>query len=199
MGKSLHSVRFDKVAQELGHICIYWAWLEQALDELIIELSHLEPGDIGRSVTANADIRSKISMIKALAFLRKPSGAWFSYTQEMLDLIDNNLRPRRNLFVHSSWHTPKGVLTRISRKTRLRRPQAFQLTLTTEEKTPIKLTDIRRIKVDIVVALRFLVFLLSSIMREGGECESSFARYPKQHLLRLGGAVRRLRARLKAA
>jgi hypothetical protein len=199
MAKSPHSIRFDKAAEELGLVCIYWAWLEQTLDELIIELAKLERGDIGRSVTANADIRPKISMTKALAFLRKPSDDWFSYALETLDLIDNNLRPRRNLFVHSGWYSPKGVLTRITRKTKLKRPQAFRLTLTTEEQMPIKLADVRRMKIDIIVAIRILVVLLASVMREDDERRPYIAKHPQQYLPEVRRILRRLRARLRQA
>ena len=69
--------RFDKVASAIGHICISWAHPERDLNEFIQTLTPLEVGDISRSITSNMDIRSKVQVIKALAYLRKPSKEWF--------------------------------------------------------------------------------------------------------------------------
>jgi hypothetical protein len=69
--------RFDELAQILGYVCIAWGRLEHDLNAFIETLTPLEEGDVSRSITASLDLRSKVQIIKALAFLRKPSNEWF--------------------------------------------------------------------------------------------------------------------------
>jgi hypothetical protein len=119
--------------QILGQICIRWAWIEQSIDDLIAELVHLNP-DLGRSITNNADIRAKIKMLKALAHLKKPSEEWHEFMVETLDYIDNILRLYRNNYVHAGWYAPNRKRILRVRKTRIKRPQAFQpSTISTEQ------------------------------------------------------------------
>jgi hypothetical protein len=155
----------DRIASELGYICIHWGWVETALNDIIEFLAPLEPGQASQAITGNAEIRSKIQIVRALAFLRQPFKEWFDLMSSILDWIDSDLRPLRNNYVHSGWFAPKGRRTLRVRKTKFKKPQAFQLVLTTEEDIPIKLRELRRLRNDLFKAVRKLVFLLSSVMQ----------------------------------
>jgi hypothetical protein len=71
MPKSTPSVPLHRVAVEIGYISIYWAWLEHAVDELITLLAPLDRGHCAEAITGNTDIRQKVQMVRALAFIRK--------------------------------------------------------------------------------------------------------------------------------
>lgn len=136
---------FDKVALALGHVCIEWGRLEQGLDEFIDLLAPLETGDVSRSITSSLDIRSKIQTIKALAYLRKHSDEWFADMSLILDYIDNNLRPRRNQYVHAGWFLPKEGLIRRKHQIKFTRPQSFQLTLQTQVNSRTQIREINQL------------------------------------------------------
>jgi hypothetical protein len=141
--------KFDELAKALGYVTIAWGRLENDLSEFIELLVPLEEGDISRSVTAHLDIRSKVQTIKALAFLRKPYDEWFNKMLIYLDYIDNNLRPRRNRFIHDGWYRPGGKIIRRMHQVKFERPQAFQLVLRTETKVPMKLAEIRQLAIEL--------------------------------------------------
>jgi hypothetical protein len=135
----------NKLALIIGHICIHWSRIEDTLDFAIGRLAYLEEGNITHAFTSNLDIRNKIQTLKALGFERKTNNEWFKELSEQLDYIDNVIRPERNKYVHSHWQLPNGKLTRISRRIRFKKTQAFkELTLTTEERARISLRDAQR-------------------------------------------------------
>jgi hypothetical protein len=164
--KLLHTFRpiaptaIDRIAIEIGFITIYWAWLEDAIDELIDELVPLDGGHIAQAITGNVDLRQKVQMVKALAFINKiKADDWYDSVIETLNTIDNNLRLRRNTLTHSAWYTPKGRLTRHKKGVKISKPQSFQPPqLQTIEKVPFKISDARALKKEILQALRRVVF-----------------------------------------
>jgi hypothetical protein len=137
---------FNKVALIIGHICMNWSRIEDIIDHLIGRMLGLEEHDnIANAVTSNMDIRNKIQTVKALFFETKTSDAWFNKVAALLDEIDNTLRPERNRYVHSHWFIPDGKLTRVSRRIKFKKTQAFQaLSLTTEERSRVNLRDAQR-------------------------------------------------------
>src|SRR5688500_5714555 len=142
--RSYRRPRLEKYAAELGYISIYWASLEHRLDLFVTSLVHLEYGHVSEAVTGNADLRSKLQMIRALAFVRQPSKEWFEHVLELLDYIDNDLRPRRNDHIHGGIFQPEsGRIVRHLKKTKLLRPQAFQLTLSTLQMIPVRIKEMQ--------------------------------------------------------
>jgi hypothetical protein len=137
--------QFDQLALALGNVCIAWGRIEQDLNEFIEKLAPLNEGDISRSITANLDIRSKIQTIKALAYLRGHSESWFKEMVLILDYIDNNLRPRRNRFIHAGWYIPKGRLTRRTYQIKFERPQSFQLRLQTQSNISSTVREVKQL------------------------------------------------------
>jgi hypothetical protein len=64
-------------------------------------------------------------MVKALAFIRKgETEGWYEAVIANLNVIDNDVRSRRNAFVHSPWFTPKGKLVRHKKSTKIAKAQA---------------------------------------------------------------------------
>jgi hypothetical protein len=123
--------RLSRHISALGHICVEWASLEGTVDIVLACLIPLPMDDAARCITANADIRDKIQMIKGLAIARHVS--WAEDLTSVIDLVDNVLRPQRNRYIHDSWISlKKGNPRQFQRAMKIKRPQARQpLQLTT--------------------------------------------------------------------
>jgi len=160
--KAYNDPHFNKVALILGHICLHWSRIEDVIDYLIGRMVGLEENNQTYAITSNMDIRNKIQTLKALAFERKTSMRWFDKVAKLLDEIDNTIRPERNRYVHSKWVIPQGKLTRVSRRIRFKKSQAFkEITLSTEEALRINLRNAQRFcsKVERAWLDLFIIFL----------------------------------------
>jgi hypothetical protein len=148
--------REEALSKIIGKVCIYFGRLEESLSEFIELLTPLEPGDISRSITSEMDIRSKIQTIRALAYIRKPSEEWFSNMMLLMDYIDNDLRPRRNRYIHDGWYLSKGSLLRRTNKIKILKPQSFQLQLQTRTEVIAKIPELKKLETE----LKDLVFVM---------------------------------------
>ncbi|MCA1433124.1 hypothetical protein I6F33_09075 [Bradyrhizobium sp. BRP20] len=166
MSRDPHGKPLQRVALELGYISIYWAWLEDAIDSLITQLAPLEEGHAANAIMGSTDIRQKVQMLKALAFIRRgKSDGWYEAVIANLNVIDNDLRGRRNAFVHAPWFVPKGKLVRHKKSTKIAKAQAFQPpVLTTLEITPVKIAEARKLKQDMLKALQNVAHQLAFAM-----------------------------------
>jgi hypothetical protein len=99
----IHYQPIDDHAHAIGYVCITWAVLETEVDKFLTFLTPLEYGEVGESILGNSNIRDKIKMLKALAFIRKLDDGWYRELDAVLKLIDDNLRPDRNRYVHDLW------------------------------------------------------------------------------------------------
>lgn len=130
--------RNDKTAVEIGHIIMNWATVDSGLDDLLVELACLDDEQTAQVFCGNLEFRSKIQTIKGLAFLHHAqhphiADDWLSTTHKLLDYLDNELRPQRNLIAHAHWYAPydRKSPALVTKKTKLLKPQAFQLNLET--------------------------------------------------------------------
>jgi hypothetical protein len=97
MAKSPHGRAVEKMAAEIGYVCIHWAWLEDIIDFLIALLAPIDNHEVGNAITGNVDIRQKAQMLRALFFLRKGrNNDWYKFAIETINTVDNDLRARRN-------------------------------------------------------------------------------------------------------
>jgi hypothetical protein len=151
----------DRITRALGYICIFWAWLEDTIGEAIETLTPLDQlkvtdeqrKKIGRLISANDDIRDKIKMLRALALIRSWDPAWYEKLDTLLNHIDNDLRPRRNRFIHDQWFKPRGKLEQLSRAAKIQRPQAFAaLELSLERRTPVRMPQVWSLAIAILKA-----------------------------------------------
>ncbi len=143
--------RLERVTHAIGYVCVFWAWLEDGIGEMILDLAPLDRMKITEKemkqlrdvILVDADIRSKIKILRAVAFIRKVDDAWFGKVDKVLNKIDNEHRPSRNRVVHGQWYSPKRGVERRSRHARLRRPQSFaKVELSTQERVPVKVREV---------------------------------------------------------
>jgi hypothetical protein len=157
MSKSPHGRSIEKLATEIGYVCIHWAWLEDMIDYLIAHLAKIDvegwqsPAKVWHAITGNLDIRQKAQILKALFFIRKGNHEdWYKHAIETINVIDNDLRSRRNNLIHSSLHTDKGKLFRQKKVVKITKPQAFQKEeLRTLEARPAKIAEARKLQKDV--------------------------------------------------
>lgn len=157
---------FGKVAGALGHITIEWSRIERMLDDLIIELARLDGDQVGPVVTGNIDIRSKIQMAKGLAFIRKPNDEWLVETIKTLDHVDNVLRPRRNDLIHAQWGMPNNKLIKITSKTKIRKPQSFQVEMESRQEITVSVKELALFRTELEFYWMRILFISLSIMRQ---------------------------------
>jgi hypothetical protein len=158
MAKSPHGRSVEKLATEIGYVCIHWAWLEDVIDYLIAQLAKIDvegwnnPAKAWHAITGNLDIRQKAQILKALFFLRKGNHEdWYKHSLETINVIDNDLRSRRNHLIHSSLRADKGKFFREKKVVKITKPQAFQKEeLRTLEARPATITEARKLQKDIL-------------------------------------------------
>lgn len=131
----------QECATLLGNLCFTWSALELGLDKLIRGITAFPDDDIADTFLTNIDVREKTRIAAGLGFLRKPSEEWFEILKWCLDQIDNDLRTRRNRFVHDLWHVSSAGIKQIGKKTGFRKPQAnkpLEYYIETERSTSAK-------------------------------------------------------------
>lgn len=104
---------YEKLYLALGRLVHEWAWLESSVNHLLFDLAALHSDQFYKghgashvitSVLSNIDVRSCVGIVRALAFTIGDEGRDFFYRLEpTLNLILNELRNKRNRFVHDQW------------------------------------------------------------------------------------------------
>jgi len=153
--------QLENVTRAMGYVCVYWAWLEDHIGEMILDLAPLDPKQLVEKereqlrdvLLMDTDIRTKLKLLRAVAFIRKWDDAWFKQVDKTLNKIDNDIRPRRNRVVHSTWFAGKGRIVRKKKTASLKKPQAFaQQQLITNELVRVKMPELWKLGHDIIGA-----------------------------------------------
>lgn len=158
----------QECATLVGNLCFAWSGLELGLDKLIRGITAFPNNDVADTFLINIDARDKTRIAAGLGFLRKPSDEWFEILKWCLDQIDNDLRTRRNRFVHDLWHVSAQGIKQIGRKTGFRKPQAnkeLEYYIETERSTEAK--DIQELLEDVQKMIFRLEFLWLAGRRDG--------------------------------
>lgn len=153
--------QLENQARAIGYLCIMWGHLEGHVDIALGQLTPLPYDQTAHCITANTDIRDKIEMLKGIAFLRKPSDAWFEEMLTTLNTIDNDLRPKRNRYVHDVWLDGDAKSTKkMTRKTIISKPQAFKRALSTSQLTEVGKDEVWDLVREIVLTTMKLGLLI---------------------------------------
>lgn len=137
----------DAHARAIGHLCIGWSHLERVLNSLLVSLLGVpDESDVAYAITSNIRDEGRISMIRALAHIKKMDDKWFHELDCLLTRIDQEYRPQRNRFVHDSWSAAPSDNPMFSAafktryRTRIYRSQSHQSAQLSTRET-IKVTD----------------------------------------------------------
>jgi hypothetical protein len=130
-------------AAAIGYVCMCWASLERRLHHCLAELGAFSTEEIGECITAETDLRARISMLRGVAFIKKPDIKWYDAFTAVLNRIDNEMRIERNRYIHDLWlHANLEAAIKRSFKVEVSRPQAFQRELATAHDKPVTADDI---------------------------------------------------------
>jgi hypothetical protein len=87
----------------IGAASIAWTTIDSALAHFLAELIPLPDMASRHIIVAATDTRAKIEMARSFARLRLRDDTKFHALDGLLNLIDNDLRPRRNRIIHDNW------------------------------------------------------------------------------------------------
>jgi hypothetical protein len=142
-------IRYDYLddhAHAIGYVCIKWSMLEAECDRLIEVLAPLEHGNASASILGHIDITEKIKIMRALGFLRKTTDAWYDRLDSALKNIDEDVRPKRNRFIHDTWlhkwSPQKTTVIRRQSGAKVTKPQSRQKTLSVFIETIVESSEI---------------------------------------------------------
>jgi hypothetical protein len=114
-------------AHGVGDLCQRWSRLEVAVRKLLRSAARMpsdEPSDL---VLRCFDFRDQLAAIKVgVASMPTLSEMVVDEIIEVVDYVDNTLRPRRNRFVHDQWIDQRGLSEafRVQVKPKVVRPQS---------------------------------------------------------------------------
>lgn len=115
-------------ATAIGVVCLDWSYLESTANQFLYRLLQINDVKKFQTVCHNIDFRDRLAIIAQLCFIARPpnpADRWFNTLKWCLDKIDNDLRVRRNRFVHDKWILKPGDETpfvqRISARTGLKK------------------------------------------------------------------------------
>jgi len=130
------------------------------VDFILQALVPLGEGAVSDSITHNVDIRAKLQMSKALGFIKKPSAKWFGDLEKCLNIIDNDLRTKRNRMVHDSWIVSSDAVIKMQKVAQIIKPQSRQTELQTRKETPVTSEEIQTVINDLNAQAFELLHLL---------------------------------------
>lgn len=122
---------YTTVATAIGEVAIWWSAIETMAHGLAIRLTILnEPAmntpkgrDQLNLVLVNMGQRDLFSAVKALAFDASKDDL-FPRLEPLLNVLDNDIRPERNRYIHDSWFATGELAERTSRSARIVNAQA---------------------------------------------------------------------------
>lgn len=190
-----------EVALTIGLVCMQWASIEGGIDEFIQILAPFETDEIAHVFSGNMGLPEKLQTLRALAFVRNFDNDWLNDVLFLLNHIDNDIRVRRNGFVHAQWYTPGPKIFRQTKKTKILKPQSFKLSLEVKQVFPIRKIDLQMLIVDMqeaeIALLPLIWYMIGSdgkIFEPKGE-KFSYKRYLRE--ARLGNPIQKIRAKLR--
>jgi hypothetical protein len=157
--------QIQKCATAVGNLCFAWAGLETTLDKFINSFLKINHAKVQATLAANIDVRAKINIVLGLGYLLRKDNEWFDSFKWCLDTVDDNLRPRRNRFVHDLWHVSAESIKRVQKKTGFRRAKSHQpLEYYTEITEQVTEEDVWALQRDVsTMIIRLEVFWWSGV------------------------------------
>lgn len=139
---------FDEHARAIGYVCQSWAILELLVNRYIELLVPLPEGPEAECITVNADMRQKIQMLRGLGFIKRTSDEWYEKLRNQLNILDDELRPERNRFIHDIWlpilpleASVDQFIRRTYKMTVRKKPPQAEMELTTRDEKLLSAED----------------------------------------------------------
>jgi len=117
----------EEHAKALGYVLITWGYLQSGLNELLKSLLPIQDNITKNIIAGNTSERDHLKVIRELGWY-----VFHSFNKEedqyeilanLLSRIDNELRPKRNRYIHDIWvgSSRQEEPLKIDRRTRMKR------------------------------------------------------------------------------
>ena len=136
-------------AHAIGHLCLQWNFVEHTSDIFLSFLANLDDTEIRAAIINNADARDKWRMIDAVGFIKRPNDDWYRRLKEVINRINNELRPERNRMVHDRWISLKDEIVRLTPMGKIIKEQSRQLAFKAGYGKPIKEAEVWELVVSV--------------------------------------------------
>jgi len=140
---------FQRIIDALGDLCLTWSNIDGVVHDIVLHLSTVlnpafepygppepKPWDLLHVALTNMDERGHIATAKAYAhytaewiatFSKADAATFYDRAEQLLNYVDNVLRPERNRFIHDYWELGDDLsVVRTKMGTQVRRPQSHQ-------------------------------------------------------------------------
>jgi hypothetical protein len=155
----------ESLCFSLGMLVIHWGILETTVSVFLATLLKLDKDASNDAVLGNIDFRGKLEIIRAYGFAVRPNDKWYDTIEATINLIDNDLRPRRNAMIHHDWRSgPAGMRLLVNPKPKVKRPQAFKRALEQESKS-MSHGDVFQLAEEVIQAVTALLQSLHAFRR----------------------------------
>jgi hypothetical protein len=163
---------FRQTAEALGFLTMFWGHLEGKINSIVIKL--LKTRNLHYQIVGHIGFREKLQIIKSVAFTStdyvSPTPTenieWFDKLEDIINFIDNELRPNRNRMIHDMWigKSASDALIRFGFAPKLKRSQPRQRTLE-RDIVPVPAAEIWTFCIRVQRARKDLADLISKIPR----------------------------------
>jgi len=116
-------------AEQVGIVSLLWSKLELYTDVFLVRIMDIEDTATASVVITAMSFRAKLNALRVLGFDKRPDETWFSELQDVINEIDNDLRPDRNRYIHDYWLASSEKVMHVQHKPRLVREQARKLAI----------------------------------------------------------------------
>jgi hypothetical protein len=141
-------------ARAIGELCMSWAALDNAIDELLIPLLDCDRGTIASLVSSMEKTEARVNAIKRIMVHADLDLDWREWVNSLLGRIMAELAPMRHRYVHDRWQFRRGEVQRIEKRALIRKAQSRQpdkLFFDATNVTPVADVDRIRAYVDTVL------------------------------------------------
>ena len=140
-------------ARAIGELCMSWAALDSAIDELLEPLLNCDR-TTAASISSSIDrLEPRVEIAKRMIVHADFGEDWQKWFFAIFQRITDELGPQRNRYVHDRWRMRRGEMQRIAKRAVIEKGQAYQalkLTFDHEHVTPVGEVDRVRSCVDTV-------------------------------------------------
>jgi hypothetical protein len=140
-------------ARAIGELCISWAALDHAIDELLEPLLNRDRQIIACISSSLDKLGPRVEISKRLIVHEGLSEQWQDWFSDIFSRITDEIAPLRNRYVHDRWRMKRGEMLRIDSRAVVKRVQAHQpktLVLDAVHVTPVDEVDRLRANVETV-------------------------------------------------
>lgn len=130
---------FDTHCMALGRLCVAWATIDRQLNDLLGAMIGCTPATTACITTGSESVSARCDIMRRLVHLEPLDEAWAGHVKKLLDLVSNDLAPKRNRLIHDYWSFSDGTIVRLDRRALTAKPEAkaqIELTYDTEHVTP---------------------------------------------------------------